>query len=464
MAHFNKKLIISLLILFALFAFVTVNHSVAQEQISSLSGHLTNPSDEPIPDVSVVLLYVKIGGNLLYNSRFYPFLHPIVNKNEKIPDEDELQERPPYLQCKTDSEGRFSFTDIPTGLVQLMVLPEIPIGKRMKDQETGTGKYAELPFIQSIQFGEVSFYPHQFPFYPPTGAVTFAIEPGINIDDVELKVIMENPLKIRCRIVFENDEPLSDTELQMDVGKITFDGINGFRKQSLVQTDEDGIFDFTVYEQGLYALSVKHIGQFAITNPFRFDGKQQNPLLILKLSGDADLPSESKNTENPYQMNLPQVPEVWILNPTNGHIYKRIECTSRADAQLRASRDDAYLVTITNEAEQIWLEAAFGKSAYWIGLSDMKNEGDWQWDNGEPFNYTNWKEGDESIRNVPALLRFFGVKDDFQVKQHAKKDFAVMSDDGWNQGVVKWIAVASEKSHIGWIQMAILEKNISTVH
>ena len=66
----------------------------------------------------------------------------------------------------------------------------------MPSQDPEKGTFKTLPRIQSIQFGEASFYPHQFSLFPPLGAVTFAIKPGTNIENVHLKVIMENPLNI----------------------------------------------------------------------------------------------------------------------------------------------------------------------------------------------------------------------------------------------------------------------------
>ena len=81
---------------------------------------------------------------------------------------------------------------------------------------------------------------------------------------------------------------------------------------------------------------------------------------------------------------------VWIVNPVNGHAYKRIPCESRDAAVTQATEEKAHLVTINDAEEQTWLSAVFGDEFYWIGLSDAEKEGQWQWDNGEPLTYQNW--------------------------------------------------------------------------
>ena len=64
-------------------------------------------------------------------------------------------------------------------------------------------------------------------------------------------------------------------------------------------------------------------------------------------------------------------------------------------AQAWAERVGGNLVTINNATEDAWLQQNFGRStAYWTGLNDAKNEGNFTWASGEPVTYTNWLSGE----------------------------------------------------------------------
>ncbi len=467
---FTKQALIYMTLII-LFSFGAVYQSSAEEQTSTLSGRITDAKGEPIADVSVLLLYVIIDENsgiyLPHNSKQYPFLLqiPTMFNGAKMTKYQKMQELQPYLESKTDSDGKFAFTGIAAEMVQLMVLPTMPPGKEMPIRELGKGNFPLLPQIQSIQFGKVSFFSHNYTFFPPLGAVTFAIKPGTNIENVHLKVVMENSLNIRGRIVFENGEPLSETALEMKIGQLNLDGTSDypFSQPLLIGTDDDGYFNQPVFLPGVFAFSVNYRGLSTISEPFILNGEQPQEVVVLTLNGNPDeleeLSAENGETEEASLLYQPDSPGTWIINPANGHAYKWIRCKTRVDAQIQAAREDAYLVTITNEAEQIWLEAVFGIGPYWIGLTDIQKEGKWQWDNGEPLKYTNWAKVDDNFSSdVPALLRIFGVKDGLQKQKEEKKDYVIMSPPYLNDKKGKWIAVDSENSHLGRTRMAILER------
>ena len=135
-----------------------------EAQASTLSGRVIDTEGEPIAEASIALLYVKVAENgemdMLFDRSQYPFLrqtpahrHPHFDE-EAVPHQDQLPEQPPFLESKTDSEGRFTFTDIATGMVQLMVLPI--------EKEPVLQNFKPAPDIQSIRFGKVTFHPHDF--------------------------------------------------------------------------------------------------------------------------------------------------------------------------------------------------------------------------------------------------------------------------------------------------------------
>ena len=185
--------------------------------------------------------------------------------------------------------------------------------------------------------------------------------------------------------------------------------------------------------------------------------------MVLTLNGNpadlSELPSE-RPEERRY--GVPDVPGVWIVNPANGHAYKWIACNDREEAQAQAADEEAHLVTITSEAEQIWLEAIFGRGPYWIGLTDVLKEGEWIWETGEPVTYTNWGKNDEDediLDEPPALLKAFGAKGDRQGREEEMSDYVIMSSR-WDQEKGKWYPVNSESAgRHGRASMAILEKD-----
>ena len=352
--------------------------------------------------------------------------------------------------AQTDSEGRFTFTKVTPSQTRLRV-PRNPMMKKGSYRSNHTK-------VRSIKFGNVTFYPHDF--HDTSRSATFAIEPGTDIKDVE--VVMERQLIVRGRIVFKNGEPLANTSLKINIDHLGLDGTGGFSFNRPIQTDADGNFVHATNTPGIYMLSLNHRGLFAASEPFIVKVSKQHERMVLTLDGNAtDLtvppPEEPKKQRRHYLSNIAYVPGVWIINPANGHAYKWIDCEDREDAQAQAAVEEAHLVTITNEPEQIWLEAVFGPGPYWIGLTDIAKEGEWQWETGEPVTYTNWKEDDEDhwfVSEPPIFLKFLGFKDEDRRREEDERDLVIMSDWRWDGRIGKWQTADHSKA----ARMAILEK------
>lgn len=365
--HSIKSCFLFLTILILL-AFFGTGNIVADQHLSSLSGRVINPKGEPIAGITLSLA----------SSR-----------------------------AKTDSEGQFALNNIPSRQIQLYILQF-----NLKDE-----KYR----IRSIKFGKVSIYYHD---PDPGDAVLFSIKPGTNIKDVE--IITEYKLKIHGRVVFKNGQPLANAWLKIKVDGLRLDRESGFSFTRSFTTDAQGNFVHPVYSSGVYALSVNYRGLSAELNPFLFEEGKPPETQVLTINGNFEdlaepTPEEIKQLMEKEQYrprNVPEVSGMWIVNPANGHAYKRILCDDRFDAQDQAQKEEAHLVTITNEEEQIWLEAVFGTGPYWIGLTDVVKEGKWLWDTGEPVTYTNWGANEDDPLNlngdIPAFLKSFGVKDERQ--------------------------------------------------
>ena len=111
-----------------------------------------------------------------------------------------------------------------------------------------------------------------------------------------------------------------------------------------------------------------------------------NPPKITEKPGITIPESDEKTTLTQPKKDL----ENWLVNPENGHAYRKIRCRSLKEARNQAASHGAYLVAINDENEQKWLSGVFGNHLYWIGLTDAKTEGQWVWENGEPLTYSNW--------------------------------------------------------------------------
>ena len=467
----RKNVVIALTVLSVLFLAVA-NNSPAEETTSTLSGRVISADGKPVAETPIVLFHVKIresgGLDTIYDKAQYPFLrqrparppnmpaHVRQRMMGKIPNEQEKQTRPPFLKTVTDSEGRFTFTEIASGLAQIMVLHANPPKKKPQPPGREHLSYTAPPEIHSIKFGKVAFYPHEFFPSPETGGVTFAIKPGAKIENVE--VIMgtnvRNLLLIQGKIVFKDGTPLANASLKVNVGMLGVGDTEGDAFSRPIQTNANGDFRLSVYAPGIYSLSIEHLGLFAIADMLILKEGEQYKGLVIALDGNADelgdpSPENDETEENRYRYD-PDMPKVWIVNPENGHAYKAVRCESREEAQTKADAEEAHLVTITSEQEQLWLEVAFeiegsfGNEPYWIGLSYVIFGSKWQWDTGEPLEYTNWTliENDDDFfrrgpRGIPGM----------------EKHFAIMSSEG------QWKTIDLEGRSRDRVRMAVIEKD-----
>ena len=103
----------------------------------------------------------------------------------------------------------------------------------------------------------------------------------------------------------------------------------------------------------------------------------------------------------------------------------------------QAAAENAYLVSINNQAENEWLQGIFERERFWIGLSDAVEEGEWVWHSGEPVRYTNWREHEQDGGNTEM------------------KDYIIMFA-GIGDG--RWEATAPEDGRARFTKQAILEK------
>lgn len=74
--------------------------------------------------------------------------------------------------------------------------------------------------------------------------------------------------------------------------------------------------------------------------------------------------------------------------------------TSWTSAKTEAENLGGHLVAINDQAEQNFLFNTFGGSEdLWIGLTDENLEETFEWVNGDPLSYENWRDGEPNNFN-----------------------------------------------------------------
>ncbi len=342
----------------------------AQEATSTLSGRVLDVDGNPLSGLPIAVQYVEISHNDVW------LTHIMLEEDEHV-----LEAYAALPKSATDDLGRFSFSDIIPSLIQFIAQPA-----HLPPEEPLSPGFDLKIFnpdseILSIKRGAITFYPYyQEP--PPFGGITFAIEPGAHLQNLEVTV--RPRMRIRAQVVFSDGTPLPNAEVQIDVRRRDFNGSGSGSRSGLLRTDDAGYFVHYVKEPAIYSVAVEFQGLRATSKRFALeDGERREDLVIT-------LDSEPVPVEPTPEREEPEREGEWVLNPANGHSYKVIHCEDREDAQAKAVSERAHLVSINDSAEQKWLVSIFGSIPYWIGLTDGDEEGEWRWMSGEAVGYTNW--------------------------------------------------------------------------
>ena len=422
------KLIATTSVLFI--GFALLNH--AQEETGTLSGRIVDLNGDPVAELPVFVASLDFHGESLW--RVY------------LPHEYAKLRR-----AYTDPEGRFSIANIPQGPLQFGILP-YNIDNLMPPNleriiQSGIHTHSsnifgmepddfepDLEFL-SLRIQGITFYARD-DFSP----IAFGVKPGTHIRNVVGTV--QPRMRVRGRILFKDGTPLPNARVRLHFSSEDVDSAGNRQSGGDPRTDAAGYFIYYLDEKddtAFYTFSVEYQGLFAEAEPVHLEPGQRFDGLTLTFDSQPILPEplqtmETNTSESPSQR---ESHAVWIVNPANGHAYKKIDCETRDDAIAQAADEKAHLVTINGAEEQAWLEAVFGHEFYWIGLSDVKKEGQWQWGNGEPVTYENWVPDDFFSESLDA----------------GETDYAVVT---FAEG--KWYAVGPDSAVWSMTQMAILEK------
>ncbi len=434
---------------------------VAQEDTGTVTGRVVDPDGKPVTELPIFIAPLDDDGD--------GYMSPVL-----LPNEHEQLRR-----ARTDREGRFSITGVPSGPLHIGALPYDIDTRLPKDFENivdeftskdwteltqndidafvsnfgmDPGDFAPDVEILSLRIRGITLYPrHDY------DEIAFGLKPGALIKNVEVTV--QPRMRIRGRILFKDGTPLVNTRISLYTRSRNVDNAGSSSGGGDVWVDTDGYFTYHIAEKNdaaVYTFSFEYQDLSVEAEPIRLDPGDRFDGLTLTFDS-APIPPKRppQKTETdafeppPPVAESPSIPtssdDVWVVNPENGHAYKRIHCETREDASAQATEEKAHLVVINDAAEQAWVEAVFGHKFYWIGLQRVPTTGSlskrakewWQWDNGDPIAYANWVTNDFFAESLDA----------------SERDYVVMTLPNG-----KWYAVSPDSVIWRMTEMAILEK------
>lgn len=376
---------------------------VAQEDTSTLSGHVVDTHGHPVQ-----LLQLAVKPVIIELGRETGQRKPIMS----------------WSKATTDEKGFFSIANIDTGASRLVMFPD----------------YGSEYEIVSIQIGDLTFHSTAFLRHFPTwfGKITFGIEEGKQVSNVVVTV-KKPRMRISGRILLPDGKPLVNADFEIYVhrrkGNNPIYALSTSRSSGMSgggsKTDSEGYFvSYKPEKAAEYLVVVKVDSAIARKGWFHLNDGEKMDNLEFKLSNLDKIRATRTKREKAREA-------VWVVNPSNGHAYKTIKCENYEDAIVRAKSEKAYLVAINDESEQKWLEAAFfTKTFYWIGLNLPENDQTWKWSDEQPLNYTNW------LTDKPNYVPVHRDKAAFALEFSSKK----------------WIAIAMNNPIRSFVKYAIIEK------
>ena len=430
--HILQKLSVLGLLTLLLAITGVVVAQVPIEPPSGMSGTVVDTEGNPVAEFTFAIQPMRLRDGHLQPDE--GFLNPFQRPPEGMNDAEMPRTT---VRVKTDADGVFTAANIRPGLVQINLIPgalldafekidpeKIRQGERPPPELMRLGTLESDKKILSIQIGKVTFFYSNERHVPAFfSGLTFGLKSGVIHENV--KITVKSRLRIHAQIVYADGTPLvnANGQLSMRYGEESNPSSGGTHGTGFF-TDADGYFTQYRDEPGFYTLSVRYNALSGGAAPFLLKDGVAPENLVITLDGNppdseqltdqkvevggpiepAKVPADVGNVvveevEVPPKVRaravvLPRAPQprksVWVINPANGHAYKKIQCSDWHDAQQQAIEEGAHLVSINDEGEQHWLQVIFRSHSTWIGLTDVEKEGQWQWDSGEPVTYTNW--------------------------------------------------------------------------
>ena len=79
--------------------------------------------------------------------------------------------------------------------------------------------------------------------------------------------------------------------------------------------------------------------------------------------------------------------------------------------------EGGHLASVTTKKVQAYMLDQVNQNPVWIGATDRKREGSWEWTDYSPFNFTGWASGEPNMKEAENCAELY------RAEQHLK---------GWN--------------------------------
>ncbi len=183
------------------------------------------------------------------------------------------------LKSDTDDEGRFSISGIKPGPLQFMAQPNPVTSDDMPPHSYNQDNFVDAEVL-SIDIGVMTFYP-SIQQQLPHGGITFTIEPGTHVENIE--IVVRPRMRIRGQVVFTDGTPLAKAKVLISVRWREFDGEGMGSGGGLPRTDDAGYFVHYVDEPGFYSVAVEFQGLSATSEQFAVEAGQRHDRLVITL-------------------------------------------------------------------------------------------------------------------------------------------------------------------------------------
>ena len=258
---------LTLLATIVAFSLLASSRTIAQDATCTLSGRVVDVEGNPIASLSIVIQpFAIIDGRM--ESAFL--------LKEFMP-----EAFVPLIKSQTDEAGRFSVTGIKPGPIQFVARP----AHLSEDGMLPPDVYHLAPDadVLSIEIGGIIFYP-PYEKHPPFGGITFGIEPGTHLENVEVTV--KPRMRIQGQIVFADGTPLANAEIGTSTRQRDLDGRGSGSSSDGSRTDDAGYFVKYVDEPGFYTVGVRFQGLSATSEEFILEAEQRYDDLVLTFDSE----------------------------------------------------------------------------------------------------------------------------------------------------------------------------------